>query len=331
MKITGIEVVKGRNKIPVEHFIEHFKKQEKDVEILLRYVFGRDAICIADKDETSFTMALEACQKVLASTHTSMNEIDLFIFSGFMPEYTMPQVALMLHDELKGKKDCLCFDMNANCIGMISALELIDGYFDGRTHLKKALLVGCDDIRFLEDENNALAYGVYGNVTCAAVIERSTEVSYMIDRKYTVTHLAEKNIEKNSVLYPEDGFSKVLITNSPVAAKFKWKQFESDELYADGRASINQVIEKNDIKVEDISLFCLSQLSLKYVNMFREFFDIDEMKCPYVAGSCGYSGTSSPFLVLYEAIQKEQIKRGDLVIMWTLGMGSDDICALFKY
>lgn len=50
-----------------------------------------------------------------------------------------------------------------------------------------------------------------------------------------------------------------------------------------------------------------------------------------MARSCGYSGTTSPFLVLYEAIQKEQIKRGDLVVMWTLGMGSDDICTLFKY
>lgn len=332
IKISGIEVIKGKNKIPVEYFIEHFKNQGKDVEVLLRAVFGRDSICIADKEETSFSMSLEACQRVLESENISMEEIDMIIFSGYIPEYAMPQVSLMLHEELNGKKECLCLDMNANCIGMISALELISGYFESSEGKKKALIVGCDDIRFLEDKDNALTYGVYGNVACAIIVEKSIdEISYIIDSKYNVTHGAEKGIEKNCVLYPEAGFSKVLDYHKMTPAKFKWKQFNADGLYADGRSCINNLLEENGLKMEDVSLFCLSQLSDKYVRIFRDSFGIPEEKCPYVVRECGYTGTTSPFLVLNEAIKTNMIKRGDIIVMWTIGMGSDDICLIFKY
>lgn len=149
-----MEIVKGKNLIPVEHYIDHFSKQNKDVEILLRYVFGREAICLADDNETSLTMSLEACSKVLESTNTDIKDIDMVIFSGLLPEHLMPQTALILHNKLGGKKDCLCFDMNSDCIGMISAFELVRGYFNGTSGKKKALIVGCDDVRVVVVKQN---------------------------------------------------------------------------------------------------------------------------------------------------------------------------------
>ncbi len=332
LQIKGIEVVKGKNEIPVEYFIEHFNKQGKDVEILLRYVFGRDSICLADENETSYTMSLQACKAVLASSQVNMKDIDMVIFSGLIPEYAMPQVALMIHEELNGKEDCLCFDINVNCIGMLSAIELASGYFSSASEKKNVLIVGSDDIRVLQNENNPLTYGVYGNIACAIIAEISGESeSKLIDTQYSVTHPVDKNIEKNSVLYPDAGFYKVLNPKTSVEAKFQWKQFDSDELYEDGRNRIINLISKNGYCMEDISLFCLSQLSQKHVSVFQEIYEIEEERCPYVSRKIGYCGTASPLLVLYYAIKEEKIKRGDLILLWTIGMGSDDICMLLQY
>lgn len=40
----------------------------------------------------------------------------------------------------------------------------------------------------------------------------------------------------------------------------------------------------------------------------------------FVADKYGYTGTTSPFMALYEAINAGEIKRGDLINIWTIGI-----------
>lgn len=41
--------------------------------------------------------------------------------------------------------------------------------------------------------------------------------------------------------------------------------------------------------------------------------------------------TTSPFIALYESIKEGKVKRGDYVIFWTIGSGSQSIVMLYKY
>ena len=45
----------------------------------------------------------------------------------------------------------------------------------------------------------------------------------------------------------------------------------------------------------------------------------------------GYTGTSSPFVALYEAIKQGRVKRGDYVFMATSAAGGMYITELIKY
>lgn len=77
--------------------------------------------------------------------------------------------------------------------------------------------------------------------------------------------------------------------------------------------------------------FCFSQYALCNIKDLRKLMNIDENKSLFIGSEYGYTGTSSPFIALYEAIERKLIKRGDYVMFWTIGAGSQNISLLFKY
>ena len=78
-------------------------------------------------------------------------------------------------------------------------------------------------------------------------------------------------------------------------------------------------------------MFCFSQFAFINIKAIRELMNIDEDKSIYIGDKYGYTGTTSPFIVLYEAIKQGKIKRGDYIVFWTFGSGSESIVMLYKY
>ena len=94
---------------------------------------------------------------------------------------------------------------------------------------------------------------------------------------------------------------------------------------------INNILSEQNLKVSDISMFCLSQFALYYVEYLKQILSIEDDKCMYIADKFGYTGTTSPFLVLYYALKENKVKRGDYVLLWTIGIGTQHVFALIKY
>ena len=91
------------------------------------------------------------------------------------------------------------------------------------------------------------------------------------------------------------------------------------------------MLDKNGLTKDDISMFCFSQIAEKNIEILREKLDISQEKSLYVGDKYGYTGTTSPFIVLYEGVKNGQIKRGDYLIFSTVAAGSTHISVLIKY
>jgi 3-oxoacyl-[acyl-carrier-protein] synthase-3 len=109
-----------------------------------------------------------------------------------------------------------------------------------------------------------------------------------------------------------------------------WKPFECP-IIDDAVSNMKAVLKECNLTVNDISMFCFSQYVIKTINEYRRRLGIDESKSLYIGDKYGYTGTSSPFIVLYEALQNGSVKRGDYVMFWTVGAGSENISMIFKY
>lgn len=322
--LKGIEVYHGSTVCDNTPYIEHFKARGKDVEHFLRDVIGRDKRYLIDSEkENSFTMALQATEKLLRNTGVSAKELDMIIFSSQLPEYVAPPSSIKIHYAIGGKEECICYDMNVNCIGMSAAVEHTAKYMAASPNIKYALIVGCDYINMTVDPENEINYGHYGDAACAILLERTQEDCGLVDSRYNM-----RSVESKYILFPACGFSKLFTVEDREKLRLFSKPFEVD--FAPQMRSILQLLDQNGLTTDDISMFCFTQYAYQNFKTFRSVLNIGEEKSLYIGDEYGYTGTSSPFIVLYESMKRGLVKKGDYVVIWTVSAGSERITLLLK-
>ncbi|NSB43266.1 3-oxoacyl-[acyl-carrier-protein] synthase-3 [Clostridium saccharoperbutylacetonicum] len=325
VKVRDIEVYHGRNIVSNDYYIEHFKKQGKDVKKFFEETLGRKyRYEINRESENALTMAIEVSHKVLKKSNCTGKDIDMIVYSGMLSEYVSPTSALIIHSAINGKKECFCHDMNVNCIGMTYALDLVNRYISTNPQINRVLLVGSDYLTPQVSPENEECYGQYGDVSCAVILERTEEDCKLIDTKVSVN-----NDFIDYVRFPKCGFAHIY--DAPKEEMYvKWKSFGT--WWIDGAIeNINSILDNSKLSIEDISMFCFSQIAYKNIVTLREKIGISEEKSLYVGDTYGYTGTTSPFLVFYEGIKTGRIKRGNYVVFCTVAAGSTHITSLIKY
>lgn len=324
-KICALEVYHGSKVVSNDFYIEHFKKRGKDVEHFLRDVIGRDKRYLIDSDdENTLTMSITATKKALDKSGLSGSDLDMIVFSSQLSEYISPPSSIHLHNAIDGKSECVCLDMNTNCSGMSIAFEQACKYMSVSENINRVLIVGCDYINLTVDPENEYCYGHYGDAACALIIEKATEDCGLIDSAYSVN-----SAEHNNILFPPRGFSKLFKLDDIHEEKLTFLPFECDWLQT-GAANIKKILKNNNIGISDVKMFCLSQYIYRNIEILRTLLEIDETKSIYVGGEYGYTGTSSPFIALYESINRKLVQKGDYIVIWTIGAGTENIAVLLK-
>ncbi|MBP1737486.1 MAG: 3-oxoacyl-ACP synthase [Oscillospiraceae bacterium] len=326
VNLKGITVYHGEKIVDNAPYINHFKTIGKDVEHFLTKVIGRKKRFLISKEkENSLTMALAATKQVLLQTGLNGSDIDMIIYSSVLPEYTIPPCSIHVHNAIGGKKQCTCFDINVNCAGMTLCLDQASKLMAMTDSIKKVLIVGADYMNLIIDPDNELTYGHYGDAACAIILEKTEDSCGVLGSICNVN-----SGECQNILFPACGFSKVEQTNDKKDWLVDWKPFENTSLVS-ASENMKSLLAENNLKVEDVKMFCLSQYALCNVESLRSLLEINESKSIFIGDQYGYTGTSSPFIALYESIKSGIVQKGDYVMFWTIGGGSENIAVLFKY
>ena len=89
-------------------------------------------------------MGLNATNNVLEKTNINPGELNLIVFSTSTPEYISPTNALKFYNEIRAGQRTDVYDLNANCAGMLVALEQVSRFMRDNPRIKYALIVGLD-------------------------------------------------------------------------------------------------------------------------------------------------------------------------------------------
>lgn len=327
IRLSYIDVCHASKVVSNDFYLKHFEQQDKDVKHLLVDVMGRDKRYMFDENETTLSLAIKVSKSVLNKANLKGSDIDTLVYSSILSEYVSPPTSILLHKELNLGTNVMCFDMNANCAGMAIALEHISNYLMSSKNAKRALIVGCDDDHSLIDPNNELCYGNYGHAACAIILEKvGDEDCGVVDTEYYIdTAVSDK------VVYPSQGFSSFFKSKDIDELYLKWTPFDTGVFMHPAAEMMTRIIKNAGLTKNDISMFCLSQLALANTQKIRELMNIDENKSIYIGDKYGYTGTTSPFIALYESIKLGKVRRGDYIILWTFGAGCQSIAMLYKY
>ncbi|MHC1748296.1 MAG: 3-oxoacyl-[acyl-carrier-protein] synthase III C-terminal domain-containing protein [Cellulosilyticaceae bacterium] len=326
VKIRGIEVYHGENIVYADEYIEHFKKQGKDIQRLLES-YGRGQYYTADrKKDNTLLMGYEATKRLLKKEGLVGNDIDLIVFCSQCPEYLIPAQATILHGLIEGNIKAQVMDINVNCAGMLAAFDSVARIMHSRANVKRALIVGAECLTFTAKETDEYTYPIFGDAGCALIIEKTQdEESVFVDSEYRTSGETWK-----LVTYPAKGFS-IEPENMQENMYMKWTPFDASFVGEQMRDGLMELLSRTPYELSDIKIFCSSQYAIGLIDNCASAIDISREKFIYVGDEYGYTGTSSPFIALYEAIKDHRIQRGDLINLWTVGTHWTIVNILLKY
>lgn len=327
--IKGVAYYHPEHKVDNEYYIEHFKKRGEDIEGLLKAT-GRKSRYVSDNEEENIlTMGFQAAKEVLEKVHLKASQLNLIIFSSGTPEYMLPSNAIKLHSMLEAGQKCGVYDMNANCAGMLVALEQVSRIMQSNQGVKYVLIVGSDQLNRYARYNEAIAYSNFGDSACAMVVENV----FHTDRGFIDSDFYTNSSNHDKILLPAKGLSNVMKDRnlSTQDKLVNWTRFDLSGAFYSAKVSIEELLYKNNLRKKDIKKYFLSQFAWKSIQGVCKDLGEDIEKFTFVGDEFGYTGTTSPMLAYARSLEKEELEIGDYVVFWTVGAGTTCVCLLYQY
>lgn len=322
LKITDSIIITGSKLITNDYYLKNNKTD--DLKHFLVDILGRNKRYHCDNTiENTITLAAKAVDDVLEKSHLSGKDIDLILFCSQYPEFTMPSQACIIHNHIKGKKNCVTFDLNANCLGMLRGLDVANRYFNDKNgSYKKALLIGADYMSIHTQENDIVTYSSFSDGACAMILAYTNESNTGIIGSSSKT-LSE---DTYGCLFPECGMSNISKYFGE-AVKTSWTNPNIYPVIDCMKECLNDVLEKHHLSIDDVDWYCGSQFTISFFEQIRIACNIPKEKSIYVGDKYGYTGTSSPFFAYTQGILDGKIKKDDLIFFTTVGVGHS-ICSM---
>lgn len=327
--LKGVGFYHPAHKVCNDEIFQHFDSIGKEVRGLMKHLC-REERYFADEGENTLTMALESSEEAIQKAGISPEELDMIVFVSEMPEYLIPTCSLKLNHFLGAKNAHTLMDLNQNCTGMISGLDFVSRYMQNNKKITKALLVGSILNTGMIRPDCTITYSGSADASVAIILEASEEekITGFLDSAYST----DSNYH-NSITFPGCGFSN--IHNAEIDLfdkKLIWNPFDFSFL-ADGWSKlIREMIGNQGYEVSDIDHFFFSQFSKADALNTLELLGITDIdnKLTFVGDKYGYTGCTSPFIALYDAIEKGKVSKGSLIVFISVAAGYSMSAALMR-
>lgn len=311
-----------------EELVEEFKGYGKDIAHFLDAIGRKERYLDNSGSETSLSMAIKATENLLKAERLSGSDVDMIVFTSGTPEYTLPSNVSFIHKAIQGKNECIIYDLNANCVGMVVGIEQTIRAMKSNPRLKKAIVVGSEHMGRYAKREDEINRGVFGDGACAVLLESVTDK----DRGFidSVYHTDSDSAEE--MLFPACGMSKAVLhgLNSEEVKIFMKPGYQSLRLAPAGKAGIEHLLKTNGFDKSSVKAYFVTQVSSKAGALFSQLLNEPMEKFIYVGDRYGYTGTSSPLFALHHAYNDERLKTGDLYVVWSVGAGQTTCGMLFR-
>ena len=269
---------------------------------------------IAAPGEMTSDLALRAAQSALAHAKVDPQSIDLIVLATSTPDQTFPASAVSVQAGL-GINHGAAFDLQAVCSGFVFGLSTVDALLRVGA-FKRALLIGAETFSRILDWKDRTTCVLFGDGAGAVVMEAQEQPGTMQDRGVLTTHLRSDGRHKMK-LYVDGGPSSTGTTGH--------LRMEGKEVFRHAVAMITDVVEDafaaTGYKAADIDWFVPHQANKRIIDGSAHKLGIDPGKVVISVDRHGNTSAASIPLALAEASADGRIKRGDLLLLESMGGG----------
>jgi 3-oxoacyl-[acyl-carrier-protein] synthase III len=260
-------------------------------------------------------MGDKAVLGLLEKTGTSPDEIEILICATVTPDMAFPATANIICDKA-GIKNAFSFDLNAACSGFLFALQTGASFIEAGRY-KKVIVVGADKMSSITDYTDRTTCPLFGDASAAVLLEPATGEFGIMDHIFHVDGSGRK------FLHMKAGGSVKPSSHETIDAREHFVYQEGQSVFkfavtnmADVAA---QIMEKNNLKAEDISWLVPHQANLRIIDATGRRMGIPPEKVMINIEKYGNTTAATIPLCLWEFESK--LKKGDNLILAAFGGG----------
>jgi 3-oxoacyl-[acyl-carrier-protein] synthase-3 len=272
---------------------------ERRLETSDRWITERTGIRERRMGGTTSELAVEAGIEAIKSAGLAPSDIDFLILSTTTPDQTVPATSAVVSDKIGTAGGAM--DLNAACAGYVYALVVANSLIVTGQH--RVLVIGSDTLSRITDQNDRSTAVLFADGAGAVVLE-ATETPSLLGWDLGIDGSAQP------ILYCDHG---------------GYMKMEGREVFKRAvRAmvdSANKAMEMAGVEARDISLVVPHQANIRIIEAANERLGIDMAKTAIVLDKTGNTSSGSVPLALHDAITKQMIQPGELILFSGFGAG----------
>ena len=301
----------------------------EDINEFVTQVLGIHERHVCAENESTADLATNAARQALEAARLDASELDLIILATDTPEQLSPATSVVVQHRL-GAVNAGTFDVNCACAGFVTALDTASKFIIADSDYRNVLVVGAYAISKYLDWHDKKTATIFADGSGALVLQaREDGPGFLAGKLY-----ADGSFHDHMGIYA--GGTRLPITN-PVIDEGVWtkvrfaKKYPAEVNTEGWPAIIQKVLNKAELKLDDIQLFLFTQVNLKTIKEVMAKLELPMERTHTIMQKWGYTGSACIPMVLHDAVGAGKLARGDNVIMCASGGGLNMACVAFRW
>ncbi|HUQ49402.1 MAG TPA: beta-ketoacyl-ACP synthase III [Terriglobales bacterium] len=295
---------------------------EKTVDTTSAWIMERTGIKqrhMAEADEATSDMAVEAARNLLKERGIACTEIEAIVVGTVTPDMLFPSTACLVQDKL-GCKGAWGFDVSAACSGFLYALQTGVQFVQTGAH-KKVLVIGADKMSSIINYEDRATCVIFGDGAGAVLVEpaESGEKNIFIDFMHEVDGSGACS------LYMPAGGSKIPPSHETIDKKMHYVHQDGQAVFKYAVRKMSEVAEKllvrNGMTGKDVDIFIPHQANRRIIMSAAERLGMPEEKVIINIGEYGNTTAATIPLAMGTAREQGKLKKGCTVLLASVGAG----------
>jgi len=304
---------------------------EKMVETLNDWIVDRTGIRqrhIVDKGVATSDLSVEAAKRALAERGIGASDLDAIIVATVTPDMLFPSTACVVQHKL-GAKGVWGFDLSAACSAFVYALQVGAQFIATGAH-KKVMVIGADVMSSIIDYTDRATCVIFGDGAGAVILEPAEDDSVgMIDFMHEIDGAG------GCSLYMPGGGSLHPATHETVDKKMHFVHQDGQAVFKFAVRKQAEICEKllarNNLKGSDIKTFIPHQANKRIITATADRLGMPPESIVINIDCFGNTTAGTIPLAMETARQQGKLKKGDLVLLASVGAGFTIGAALLRW
>ncbi len=294
---------------------------EKLVETSNEWILQRTGIRerhIADPGVATSDLAKEAAIGAMRQAGVSPDQIGFIVVGTTTPDTIFPSTACVLQNKI-GAHHAWGFDLGAACSGFTYAVTTGMQLVATGAH-DHVLAVGADVMSSIIDYTDRTTCVLFGDGAGAVVLSVAEE-----DEPHILDFAHEIDGSGGPALCMPAGGSKMPASHETIdkrlhyvkqdgAAVFKFAVKKTEEI-------CRRVLERNNLEGADLDLFVSHQANRRIITAAAQRLGLPDDKVVINLEMYGNTTAATIPLALADAVREKRLKKGDLVLLTSVGAG----------